>query len=506
MFQGKRQLLAIIMKVSLYGLFGLAVFCLLGSLTTVYSGDGGGSSRSGGTSRMTLEGAIIKSLSYDPAIAKIRADSTEASGYAKEVKSDLMPQLFLEGHGGWAQRDRSSDGVAIGGDDLFSREIRMVFEQLLWDNKFHWYRWKDSKERLAGKELLDKAQREITALGTTQVYLDLLRDRKQVGLAIKNLEVHKKIRGLAKERAQAAGNAADVSLSSARYDLALALVRERQLALRQSEVRFTRYVGHRPPSTMVMPKPPRVGSRDEIDPMGNFHYQAALRQKAAAKLARKAVKSRYSPRIMFRGGGGLGEDVLGIRGRDNEASALVVVQWDLIDSGRRKGLTTQALADIDRQEAIINETLVLLSQDIGARWEDYSTLLERMGIIRSYSTEITKTVKLYEEQFELGTRPLLSVLDIQQEEIQSTIRLTDQERDFAMSAYRLLSFGGRLITDTVGEEYLTAAEDEEDKDRGYYVPAASSAKAVAEPAPSTYPAPPAEKKKRFNPFGFLKRN
>lgn len=491
---------------SSYYYFATGLF-LFASLLTAYSGDGGSSSAPSGVSRMTLESAIIQSLSYDPAIAKIRADSTEARGYAKEVKSDLMPQLFLEGHGGWAQRDRSIDGVATGGEDLFSREIRLVFEQLLWDNKFHWYRWKDSKERLAGKELLNKAQREITALGTTAIYLDLLRDRKQVELAKENLEVHRKIRGLAKERAQAAGNAADVSLSSARYDLALALVRERQLALRQSEVRFTRYVGHRPPATLVKPKPPTVRSSDDIDPMGNFHYQAALRQKAAAKLARKAVKSRYSPRIMFRGGGGLGEDVLGIAGRDNEASALVVVQWDLIDSGRRKGLTTQALADIDRQEAIINETLVLLGQDIGARWEDYSTLVERMGIIRSYSTEISKTVKLYEEQFELGTRPLLSVLDIQQEEIQSTIRLTDQQRDFAMSAYRLLSFGGRLITDTVGEEYLTANDENKGEGRDYYVPATSSAKSVTtESADSSYSPPPLEEKKRFNPFGFLKRN
>jgi len=493
------------MKIKLGRHLSIAAVSLAGLLTSTYAGDGSGSSSSRGNGRMTLEGAIIKALSFDPVISKIRADSTEASGYAKEVKSDLMPQLMLEGHGGWANRDRSIDGVASGGDDLFSREIRLVFEQLLWDNKFHWYRWKDAKERLAGKELLEKAQREITAFEATVVYLDVLHDRKQIGLALENLEVHRKIRDLAKERAQAAGNAADVSLSTARFDLARTLVKERQLSLRQSEVRFARFVGHRPPATLVMPKPPVVRSQNEIDPMGNFHYQAALRQKAAAKLARKSVKSRYSPRILFRGGGGLGEDVLGIRGEDNEASALVVVQWDLLDSGRRKGLTRQALADIDRQEAIIDETLVLLNQDIGARWEDYSTLTERIGIFQDYSSELGKTVKLYEQQFELGTRPLLSVLDIQQEEVSSKIRLTDERRDFARSAYRLLSFGGRLITDTVGEEYLVEPDNNEKQSRDQ-APAASMPQTAAAPANSTYSAPPAEKKKKFNPFGFLKKN
>lgn len=476
----------------------IAVVSLAGLLTSTYAGDGSDSSSSRATGRMTLEGAIIKSLSYDPAIPKIRADASEALGYSKEMKSDLLPQLLLEGHGGWANRDRSIDGVASGGDDLFSRRIGLVFEQLLWDNGFHWYRWKDAKERLKGKELLTKAQREVTALATTEIYLNLLRDRKQVTLALQNLEVHKKIRDLAKERAQAAGNAADVSLSSARYDLAKALVEERQLAVKQTEVSFARYVGQLPPANLVMPKSPVVRSIKEIDPTTNFHYQAALRQKAAAELARRAVKGRYAPRFLFRGGGGLGEDVLGIRGRDNEASALVVVQWDLWDSGRRKGMTKQALADIDRQEAIINETLVLLDQDIKARWEDYSTLTRRIGIIQDYAAELSKTVKLYEEQFELGTRPLLSVLDIQNEEIASNIRLADKERDFAYSAFRLLSFGGRLITDTVGEEYLVAPEGEECHGQ-YQAPAAESTS-------REYSSPPVEKKKKFNPFGFLKRN
>jgi len=135
-------------------------------------------------------------------------------------------------------------------------------------------------------------------------------------------------------------------------------------------------------------------------------------------------------------------------------SAMVVVQWDLFEGWKKKGLMEQAIADVERQTAIIDETLVLLTQDIQSRWADYSTISERIGILRDYRSRLAKSTKLYEEQFELGTRPLLSVLDIRNEEIGASIRITDEEFDQAVLSYRLLSFGGRLISETVGEKYL----------------------------------------------------
>ena len=91
--------------------------------------------------------------------------------------------------------------------------------------------------------------------------------------------------------------------------------------------------------------------RAEIRPTNNWHYRAALHQREGALLGKKVVKSKYFPRLLFRGTGSLGEDVLGVEGRDNEASALVVLQWDLFDGWRRKGLMEQAVAEIDRQNA-----------------------------------------------------------------------------------------------------------------------------------------------------------
>jgi adhesin transport system outer membrane protein len=400
--------------------------------------------------QMTLDDAIIKALAADPTIPKVHADVTEAEGFAKETKADLLPQLSLEGRAGLANRDRGTEG----GDTLFSRRGTITGRQFLWDGGFNWNRWQDAKQRTLAKEQLDKAQRENTALNTVDAYLDVIRSRKQIGWAKQSLEAHSKVLDLAKKRAEAAGNQADIELSLARYNLARTLVMERELALRQAEATFVRWVGHKPPNDLTIPKVPEISSLGEIVPEQNFHYLATLKQREAAELEKKALQAKYGPRFFLEATAGLGQDVLGTKGTDNDASVLIVGSWDIFDGGRRKAQIQQAAADIDRQIAIIQETLVLLNQDITARWEDYKTIQQRLKILRDYAGALGKTVTLYQQQFDLGTRPLLSLLDIQNEVISASVRITDGERDHALLGYRLLFFGGRLIRETVGAEYL----------------------------------------------------
>jgi outer membrane protein, adhesin transport system len=404
----------------------------------------------GGSANSSLADAISKALAYDPTLRKVRADTAEAQGYVREVRADRLPQVTMGGSAGAAYRDRSIDGVATGGNTLFSRSINIIGRQLLTDFGYSRLRQMDAKQRLVARDLLDRAQRENTALNTIEAYLDVVRAERQISLAEENVEQHKKVLGLSTDRAKAAGNQADVELSNARYNLASTMLKERRLALAQARAVLFRYTGE-DLGSLSMPSAPRIQSREEIDPTRNWHYQAALKQLEAAKLEKETIKRKYGPRIFLEVSGALGEDVLGIEGRDNATSAMVVFSWDLFDGGRRKGQVEQAIADIIRQEAIIHETLVLLDQDIDARWSDYLTINERIKSFTEYDNSLQKTVGLYKEQFDLGTRPLLSMLDVQNEHTSALIRLEDERREQASLAYRLLFFAGRLIPETLGD-------------------------------------------------------
>jgi outer membrane protein, adhesin transport system len=402
---------------------------------------------------MTLSRAIEKALSYDPTIRKIHADSFEAIGVATEMRADLLPQLSLQGSAGAANRDRSIDGIATGGNTLFSRSASLVGRQLLWSGGYYKLRHQDAKERMAAQEMLQKAQRELTAFSVVEAYIDVSLARRQIALAEENVAEHSKVLALSKER-EAAGTQGDQDLTTARYNLAQTVLRERRVALQEAQARFVRWVGERAPDSIRMPKAPQIRSLKEIDLTANWHYKGVQKQLEAAKLQKLALQKKYGPRIFLEVSGTVGNDVLGIEGRDNAFSAMAVVSWDIWDSGRRKGEIQQAAADIQRQEAIGEETLVLLNQDAEARWQDYRLKGERIKILNDYHDSLQKTVGLYAEQFTLGTRPLLSRLDVQNEATAAKVRLADEERDFVYLGYRLLFFGGRLIPDTVGAQYL----------------------------------------------------
>ncbi len=434
------------------------------------------SSEAGG---MTLSEAIAKALAYDPTIRKVYADVIQADGFAKETRADLRPQLLLEAGAGPAMRNQPGGGNNSGGDVLFSSTGSLVGRQLLWSNGYFPSRYQDAKERLAAKQMLEREQREITAFGVVEAFLDVRRARTQIGYAQKNLDEHKKVHDLSKERAAAAGNQADVQLSEARYNLAQNLHRERQLAILQANARFTRLVGEKPPGNLLMPKVPQISSFDEIDPRQNWHYKAVQKQYDAAVMEKKAIRSKFGPRIFLEVRGSLGNDIDSIHGRDNAASAMVTGSWDILDGGRRNSQVQQAVADIERQEAILQETFITIQLDAKARWEDYKTLSERIKILKEYQDNLSKTVALYSEQFQLGTRPLLSILDIQNETTSALIRITDEQRDYADVGYRLLYFGGKLIPYTAGAEYIESPRNPDGSPRnGGSAPASSNSRPV----------------------------
>lgn len=403
---------------------------------------------------MTLDQAIAKALSYDPTVRRIFSDVIQADGYAKETRADLRPHLALEGGLGAAGREQNSQSAFANGDALFSRNVSLVGRQLLWSNGYYSNRYLDAKERLAAKQMLEQEQRETTAFAVVEAYLDVVTARKQVVFAQDNLNNHNGVVDLTNKRGDSAGNGADVQLAGARTDLAESLLRERRLAILQSEARFIRLVGEKPPANLATPKVPRIGSFDEVDPRENWHYKAVKKQYEAALLGKKSIRGKYAPRVYLEVRGSLGENVDGISGRDRAASAMVTAAWDILDGGSRKAEVQQADADIERQAAILEETFITIRQDASARWEDYKTLSKRIEVFRQYKDNLKKTVGLYQEQFGLGTRPLLSILDIQNEVTSANIRITDAERDHAALGYRLLYFGGKLIPRTAGDEYI----------------------------------------------------
>ena len=402
----------------------------------------------------TLEQAIVSALKHDPTLIKIYADVMEADGYSREVRSELRPHVRISADSGYGLRERTIEGLTTGGVYLFGNHASVVVEQLIWDNGFACHNVKDAKTLEKAARLLDLAQRETTAFGAVDAYLRVLRNRRQVELAKENVAIHQRYLDSVSERKNGVGSEADVELASARWKMAKVELDEKMFNVEEAESDFVRYVGSEPIG-LGYPQVPVIRSTSEIKAEENYHYKAHLHQWEAAQLASTAIRRSRSPKVYFRGTGGYGEDNAGLLGKDEELSALVVVDWNLFQGRLRRGQQEQAEGEVAHVVASAEEALVLLKRDIASTWADYAATKNQYINFRKYNRGLQGTINLYRDQFKLGQRPLLSVLDVEKEKISAEMKFVDNLYEKELNVYRLLFFGGKLISYTIGDEFLT---------------------------------------------------
>ncbi|MEM7697722.1 MAG: TolC family protein, partial [Verrucomicrobiota bacterium] len=281
-----------------------------------------------------------------------------------------------------------------------------------------------------------------------EVYLEIIRTRSQVTLAESNVRNHQRMRDLLKERANAGGSRADVSLVQGRLGLAVSQLATQKLAYQTAEARFERLVG-RKPATMINPGIPRIsGSQASIDLSNNFNYLAAAEALEGAEHRANAMKGLYGPRIYIEGRGTAGIDTIGIRGDDNEVSAQLTGTWDLYRGGYNRSMNYREHFQVGKFEELKRAADLERRYELDLIWQERAGSQATITALRKYADELSQVTGDYEDQFKVGRQELMNILDVQSEAYTARSRLLDAEFDYNTSAYRVLGVQG-LATYTI---------------------------------------------------------
>lgn len=399
----------------------------------------------------SLKEAVERALDTNP--------EAVAAAYAREAaahdigaaRGELLPTATLRGSAGPGFRDRDSEGIPSDGDWLFSRELRLTLRQQLFAGGAVRNRVMSAGERAAAAELTAMETGETVALGVADAYLNVLRARQLIAEARSNVEAHEEALENAKSRAEAGGAKSDQALVQGRLGLAKSVLESRKAALKTAEVRYHRYVGT-PPRGLSMPGSPGgvPGSYEAIDIGGNWAVRAAEHIAASREHDFKAARASRLPQIHLEANGGVGKDVQGIEGNDNEGSFLVVGSWDLFDAGRTPAIRA-AEARAAEGNALIAQAKIDANQTAGEAWASLVGAREQIAALQSYTKEIAAVLDDYEEQFKVGQRSFLNVLDVRNEGFRARSALIDASFQARLSEYRLLNAQGNL-TEALGVE------------------------------------------------------
>lgn len=394
-------------------------------------------------SAQTLGEALEIALQFYPKARVVQSRVQSEAERLQIERSNLRPQLSLSMRGG-EERFTDLDGFNALGE---TGSAALQGKQLLYDGGYTRARIAEAQANLAtSQDHLERARQDL-ALELAVTYVNVLKFSRLIRFAEHNVSLHVESLDKIEEKFESgAGPKADVLLVRARLAMAKATLESRRRQLKSAQTAFVKLTGALP-SSLVEPEFPDWAlpvSPDEVEFAGNPAVRAARSELQASVSRRKVAESAYRPRLSFVVEGDASQSDR-YESLQEDAMALVTLSYSLFDGGRRRAETNRAKSQIDEADWKLKDALNESESAFVNAWNELMSIEERIYLLESHRDAMEAVVSAYHEQFELGKRPLINLLDVENELFSARSSVEDERLNRLQAAYRILSSTGELI-------------------------------------------------------------
>ncbi len=399
-----------------------------------------------------IKASVLKAITANPEVTS-RFNAYQASQDEGRVASGAYyPRLDLNAEVG-KTRDTITGRVPSESQSLGRTGVSLTATQLLWDG----LATSGEVERLGHArltryfEFVDAS--EQTALETTRANFDVVRYRRLVKLAEDNYVQHKYVSTQVESRARA-GVARGVDLEQVGARLALAdsnLTTERA-NLHDVSQRYLRLVGDAPGADTSTPALLTAGlPADSATAMGNATTRsaavaAAVENYRSVRSQSEEVKGRgYQPRVEARVRGGGGRNYDGVQDQKREINGAIVLNWNLFNGGSDQARVRQYTNLINQAADLRDKACRDARQTAGIAFNDVGRLQEQQAALERNVAAIEKARDAYRQQFDIGQRSLLDLLNAENELYTAKRALVNAEHDLGTAYARAHSAAGTLL-------------------------------------------------------------
>ncbi|MFF7710634.1 TolC family outer membrane protein [Pseudomonas sp. NPDC007930] len=292
------------------------------------------------------------------------------------------------------------------------------------------------------------------ALRAIEVYLQVLQRREEVNLAKNNLQAHLRVNdqiGLRTERG--VGSSADADQSRARRALAENNYQTAMVDLADAESNFYSAVGRMPdeleePTSIRTLLPQNLEQARQTMQDNNPYLKSAQSDVKAAEQQYEESKSPFYPRVDAEMAVGANNNISGEEGHANDWRAGVAVSYNLFRGGSDKARLQGNAHRINQAMDIRNNALRTLNENMALSWHAMENARIQTPTAREYAETTTRVRAAYQDQFGLGQRTLLDVLDSENELYNANRRYVEVRYTEEYSMYRVLANMGLLLPKT----------------------------------------------------------
>jgi len=337
-------------------------------------------------------------------------------------------------------------------ENLFATRASITANQNLFNGFATTEYVKETKARTmsAAYTVLDTANKVF--LSTAEAYVNVLKERELVDLYGENVLTQAQILEQIKEKADSGfGRVSDLYNSESRLALARANYISQQQNLNQSLVTFHRQFGQLvhpsrfvvPEKTLKLPETPQ----DIVDIAFKNHpaievakYNIKVRKFTHAKSdSTKYPTLDAELRAEHKNNSG------GDEGDTNSASATLKLNYSLYDGGKRAAQKQRAFEDMEKEYERLYIERRNLNETVRLAWNILQAEYHKKSFLKDYVDRSFKTLEAFKEEYHVGRRTLLELLDMENEHNEAKVAYITSKYNSMTAYYRLSQAMGALL-------------------------------------------------------------
>ncbi len=290
------------------------------------------------------------------------------------------------------------------------------------------------------------------ALDTIQAYLDVLRQKRLLELANENVNSHETILAQIRERnASGVGRRSQLQQTEGRLARAYASLIAQQNNQQDSLTLFHQLLGRYVVATeLVEPEIPSLPADDLnalIDKALQNHpaSKVAVNNIAASKSAYDRSRSSRYPNLDLRLASEWGDDLGGVSGDTEELSLTLNLTYNFYDGGADRAEQEKRVSAVYEQKEFAARVRRQIINTLRLAWVADQSLSRQLTYLEQHVIKARETVESYREEFFIGQRDLVDLLDAENELNTAQNQFTGAYYDALAARYRIYEGLGLLF-------------------------------------------------------------
>jgi len=291
-------------------------------------------------------------------------------------------------------------------------------------------------------------------LQTAEAYINVLQARKMLELSQTNMLTQEKILDQVREKAKSGFNRiSDLKNSEARFALSRSNYIARQQDLNQAVVKFHRQFGRFiNAEDFIMPQPafqfPK-SVEETVDIAFNNHpaldvskYNIQVR-----KYGYEKAMADYWPALDLELKAQRRSNTGGEEGDTDQLSAMLKLNYTIFDGGIRKGEKVRSYEYLHKENQRSYVERRNVNETVRLAWNIFQAEKQKKEYLTSYVDLSTQTLDAFKEEYHIGRRTLLDLLNMENENIAAKNSQAESDFSYLIAYYRISQATGVLLTE-----------------------------------------------------------